>query len=314
MNQIKAVFATVLFVLVMLLAVQNVDLLVRPVTVGLAWPRSLAFVLEFPLYALIVLIFLVGFGLVSLFSLREHLGRRKVLLDTLKKIKMLEQELKPRSGEGQAFATAVFESRDAAHETQEPLQSETEQAMDSPETTPVTDSPASRTQIKDDEILIRPSAPGWGAVLLLTAALALVFSGGVYILLDERVSELTSQMDHLTGQTGHLSSAQQELTRTWEQERATVREEMGTLNQSHAVLLEEMGRLEQQLQALSQLPGEVRKRLIAGFLRDTAGRAAFLGTQMEDEAQRDILDGIHERLQDLASELEGPADRTGKQE
>lgn len=178
--------------------------------------------------------------------------------------------------------------------------------MDSCATTPIAESPT--TQVRSgDEILARPSAPGWGAVLLLAAAQALVFSGGVYVVLNERLAQLSAQVDGIYGRTGHLSSAQEEMSRSWEQKSAVLREEIGALSQSNAALLKEMGSLEEQVQALSQLPEEVRKRLVAGFLRDTASRAAFLGSQVDGEKQREALQGVHERLQILALELEGGA-------
>jgi len=310
-NQIKALCATIFFVLIMLLAVQNVDVLSRAETLGLHWPHSLAFTWELPLYALILLIFLAGFGLVSLFSMREYLGRWNLLRDARKQIRTLEQELKPRSVEVQAPAEPLSPPAHAADRSQEPHQTETEDAMHSPPATPLAESseprPQPQTRISDDEILVRPSPPGWGAVLLLTAAMALVVSGGVYVVFNERLSQLTTQLDHVSGLTGHLSSAHQEMNRSWEQERVAVREEIDAMHRSNADLHKEIGSLGEQVQALSRLPEEVRKRLMAGFLRDTAGRAAFLGTQVENDEQREALRDIHERLQALALELEGGA-------
>lgn len=300
MNLIKILLATLFFVLAMLLAVQNVDVLSRPMAFGLDWPTSLAVAQELPLYAVIIVFFLVGFGLASLFALRGHLGRRRQLQDVKNKIKALERKLQPESA---AAVPASFEARQGS---QTHLQTETEQTMDSSAATPIAESLA--TQVRaGDEILARPSAPGWGAVLLLAAVLALVFSGGVYIVLNERLAQFTAQIDEIYGRTGHLSSVQEEMRRSWEQKGAVLREEIGALSQTNAALLKEVGSLEEQVQALVRLPEEVRKRLVAGFLRDTAGRAVFLGSQVDGEKQREALQGIHERLQTLALELEGGA-------
>lgn len=163
-------------------------------------------------------------------------------------------------------------------------------------TKPIEETPVSQ-QRKEEEVLVRHSAPGWGLVLLIAAALAVVISGGVYIVLNDRLTQLAAQMDDVSGLTGHLSSSQQEMSRSWEQERVLVREELDDLGQT-------LGSLNEQFHSLARLPEEVRMRLVAGFLRDAAGRAAFLGTQVDTEEQRKALQDIYERLQDLALELE----------
>ncbi len=305
MNHFKAFFATLGFVLAMVLAVQNVDVLSRPMTLGLEWPQAAAFSMTAPIYVVLALIFLIGFGLVSFFSLREHLGHRRALLDTRKNILALERELAPVPEK-----EPVAEQPDTAEAAQidapgDHLQTETEQLMDSPTSPPVADqAPQPQSQLKNEEILVQPSKPGWGAVILLAAALALVFSGGVYVVLNEQMRELAGRFGHVSELTGHLHSAQEEMQRSWEQERGLMREELHKLEGGQADLGAKMDTLHEQIQALSRLPEEVRKRLVAGFLRDTAGRAAFLETQMESDAQKDALQAIHDRLQTLAKELE----------
>lgn len=306
MNQFKAFLATIGFVLVMALAVQNVDVLSRPMTIGLDWPQAVAFSLTAPLYALLSLIFFIGFALVSLFSLREHLARRKMLRAARADVLALERKLAPppqiEPVSMEASASRAAQGRD--HDNH--LQTETEQPMDSSTSPPVADQ-TSQTRIMEEEIIARPSRPGWGAVILLTAALALVFSGGVYVVLNEQMREFAGRFDHVSELTGHLHSAQEEMQRSWEQDRGLMREELQKLEGGQADLGQKMDALHEQIQALNRLPEEVRKRLVAGFLRDTAGRAAFLGTQVESDKQREALKSIHERLQTLAGELESAA-------
>lgn len=295
MNQIKAVLAVIVFVLVMLLAIHNVDVLSTPVSLGLHWPQAVSYTQVFPLYSLIALVFFLGFVLASLFSLREHLARRKALREVRRKIRSLEKELAPAPAEPMPSTTVSIMPADAAHDIPDHLQTETESAMDAT-TKPIEETPVSQ-QRKEEEVLVRHSAPGWGLVLLIAAALAVVISGGVYIVLNDRLTQLAAQMDDVSGLTGHLSSSQQEMSRSWEQERVLVREELDDLGQT-------LGSLNEQFHSLARLPEEVRMRLVAGFLRDAAGRAAFLRTQVDTEEQRKALQDIYERLQDLALELE----------
>lgn len=314
MNHLKAFIATIGFVLAMFLAVQNVDVLNKSMTFGLHWPRAVAFSWISPMYALLVLVFLIGFGVVSFFSVREHLGRRRELLDARTRILALEQKLAPPVAGAETVAERTFASvASECHEDNEHPHRKTEQLMDSPTPPPVADQ-MPHSQIKDEEIIVQPSKPGWGAVILLAAALALVFCGGVYVMLNERMSEFTGRFDHVSELTGHLHSVQEEMQRSWEQEKTLVREEIEILGAFQAELTARMDSLEEQIQALSRLPEEVRKRLVAGFLRDTAGRASFLGTQMESDAQKDALQGIHDRLQSLAKELESNPSRDSEEE
>jgi len=178
---------------------------------------------------------------------------------------------------------------------------------------PVDESSSHRVKA-GDEVLVKPSAPGWGAVLLLSAALALVVGGAVYIMLSERLKPVAVQLDELSGVVEHLRSAQDDMGRSWEQERVAMRQEIEAVGTSQAALLEELGRLEKQMQALSELPAEVRKRIVAGFLRETAGRVAYLGSQVDETKQREALRGIHELLQALALELEGGASQNSGEE
>ena len=161
-----------------------------------------------------------------------------------------------------------------------------------------------RSEFKEDEVLERPSGPGWGAVLFLSAALALVVSSGVYIVLNNQMTQLSEQLGDLHMQSGHMASTQEEMGRTWERERVSVRDELESLGQGQQQLGVEVETLEEQMLTLQGLPEIFRKQLVAGFLRDTAGKTAFLGSQMETEEQRETLERVEEMLQTLAKELE----------
>lgn len=161
-----------------------------------------------------------------------------------------------------------------------------------------------RSEFREDEVLARPSGPGWGAVLLLSAALALVVSSGVFIVLNNQVSQLSQQLGDLHMQSGHMASTQEEMGRAWERERVAVRDELEALGQGQKQLGAGMESLEEQVLALQGLPEIVRKQLIAGFLRDTAGKTAFLGSQVETAEQRETLEQVEVMLQSLAKELE----------
>ncbi|WP_045222589.1 LapA family protein [Desulfonatronum thioautotrophicum] len=158
--------------------------------------------------------------------------------------------------------------------------------------------------LRGDNEFERPSGPGWGAVLLLSAALALVVSSGVYIVLNNQISQLSDQLKDLHIQSGHMASTQEEMGRTWELERVAVREQFDILEQEQSQLTTGVERLEEQMVALEALPEVFRKRLLAGFLWDAAGKTAFLGTQVETDEQRDTLGRVEEMLQMLARELE----------
>ncbi|TVQ99910.1 MAG: DUF1049 domain-containing protein [Desulfovibrionales bacterium] len=162
--------------------------------------------------------------------------------------------------------------------------------------------------LRGDNELERPSGPGWGAVLLLSAALALVVSSGVYIVLNNQISQLSDQLKDLHIQSGHMASTQEEMGRTWELERVAVREQFDILEQEQSQLTSGVERLEEQMVALEALPEVFRKRLLAGFLWDAAGKTAFLGTQVETDEQRDTLGRVEEMLQMLARELEEAGD------
>ncbi|WP_161788455.1 LapA family protein [Desulfonatronum thiodismutans] len=161
-----------------------------------------------------------------------------------------------------------------------------------------------RSEFKEDEVLERPSGPGWGAVLFLSAALALVVSSGVYIVLNNQVSKMAEQLGDLHIQSGHMASTQEEMGRVWERERVSVRDEIESLGQGQKQLGAGIESLEEQMLALQALPEIMRKQLVAGFLRDTAGKTAFLGSQVETEEQRETLERVEEMLQSLAKELE----------
>ena len=161
---------------------------------------------------------------------------------------------------------------------------------------------------KEDEVLERPSSPGWGAVLFLSAALALVVSSGVYIVLNNQMTQLSEQLGDLHIQSGHMASTQQEMGRIWERERVTVRDDLESLGQSQKQLGAGIETLEEQMQALQALPEIFRKRLVAGFLQDTAGKTAYLSTQVETDEQRETLERVEEMLKSLAQELENAGD------
>lgn len=157
---------------------------------------------------------------------------------------------------------------------------------------------------REDENMVSQSSPGWGAVLLLSAALALVVSSAVYIVLNDRVTAISEQLSDLHVQSGHMASTQDEMGRIWEQERVEVRDELEAMGQEHVQLRTTVESLEDQVRALEALPELFRKRLIAGFLWDAAGKTAFLGTQVETDEQRDALERVEDVLQTLARELE----------
>ncbi len=171
-----------------------------------------------------------------------------------------------------------------------------------------TDASENRSRFKEDEVLERPSAPGWGAVLLLSAALALVVSSGVYIVLNTQITQLSEQLGDLHMQSGHMASTQEEMGRIWERERVTVRDDLESLGQSQKQLDAGIETLEEQMQALQALPEIFRKRLVAGFLQDTASKTAYLSTQVETDEQRETLERVEEMLKSLAQELENAGD------
>ena len=309
MNLTKALCATALFVLTMLAAVQNVDVLARPVPLGLDWPPSLAAVLELPLYLVVLLVFLAGFALTALFSLREHRARRRELKKALDAIRDLEHASHNGFSGGRQFAAFAGTAPDLEHSVKTPTEQTTEQTMDTCAETPRGGAPEQRRPSRDEEISLPASPPGWGAVLLLSAALALVFSGAVYVVLDQRLNGLATGLGEFSGLAGHLGSAQEEMARSWEQERVRLREELQSLGYSYTALRGELDGLEEQVRTLGHLPGEVRRGIVAALLREAAGRAAFLGTQVEGEQQRETLREIHQQLQTLALELEEGASR-----
>lgn len=166
-------------------------------------------------------------------------------------------------------------------------------------------SPPGGDRIMDEqEVLVRPSSPGWGSVLLLSAALALVVGSGVYIVLNDKISRISDQLTDLHILSGHTASIQDEMGRVWELERVEVRDELDVLISYQQQLSAGVANLEEQMVALQALPEVLRKRLVAGFLRDAAGTTAFLGTQVETEDQRHTLEQIEEMLQKIAIELE----------
>ena len=175
------------------------------------------------------------------------------------------------------------------------------QSSDSPQSG---DASESRSEFKEDEVLERPSGPGWGAVLLLSAALAVVVSSGVYIVLNSQVTRMAEQLGDLHIQSGHMASTQEEMGRIWELERVVVRDELESLGQGRDQLVTEVKSLEEQMLALQALPEIFRKRLVAGFLQDTAGKTAYLSTQVETDEQREALEQVEEILKSLAQELE----------
>ncbi|PTN35604.1 lipopolysaccharide assembly protein LapA domain-containing protein [Desulfonatronum sp. SC1] len=176
--------------------------------------------------------------------------------------------------------------------------------LQSPAAPQADDASAATGKFKEDEVLERPSGPGWGAVLFLSAALALVVSSGVYIVLNSQVSKMAEQLGDLHIQSGHMASTQEEMGRILELERVAVRDELESLGQGQKQLGAGVENLEEQMLALQALPEIVRKQLVAGFLRDTAGKTAFLGSQVETEEQRETLERVEEMLQSLAKELE----------
>lgn len=308
MNLIKAFLVAVLFVFAVSLTVQNVDVLSISMRFGLDWPASLAFSGELPVYAVIMGLFLIGFVLVALVALLENRAGRRQVRGLYAQIQALERELQPE------VASAAQAETSAKGESQTHFQTKTEQTAMGSSTTPCVDESASHRAKTGDEVLVKPSAPGWGAVLLLSAALALVVGGAVYILLSERLKPVAAQLDELSGLAGQLRSAQEEMDRSWEQERVAMRQEIKAVGTSQAALLDEVGRLKNQMQVLSKLPEEVRKRIVAGFLRETAGRVAYLGSQVDGMEQQEALREIRELLQALALELEGGASQISGEE
>jgi uncharacterized membrane protein YciS (DUF1049 family) len=211
----------------------------------------------------------------------------------------------PEVQEGTPESTEHVQSVDASGPSKTVLESISEsldnQSSDSSQSG---DAFESRSKFKEDEVLERPSGPGWGAVLLLSAALALVVSSGVYIVLNSQVTKMADQLSDLHIQSGHMASAQEEMGRIWELERVSVRDELDSLGQGQKQLGIGIESLEEQMSALQALPEIMRKQLVAGFLRDTAGKTAFLGSQVETEEQRETLERVEEMLQSLAKELE----------
>ena len=173
-----------------------------------------------------------------------------------------------------------------------------------PERKPVSAHGAQSSHL-DEEVIVHTAGPGWGATLLLSAALALVISSGVYIVLNERMSALSEHLGELHMQSGHMNSVQEEMARSMEQERTLFQEEIVALGRQQAVIMENLGHLDQQMQALQDLPDVVRNRLMAGFLRDAAAKTAYLETQVETQQQRETLGRVQQMLDDLAGELEG---------
>lgn len=338
MKLLKVLFLTLLFVLSMIVAVQNADLLSGRMPLTLAWPGTEPLQFELPILALIAILFVAGFVLTSLKYMGELLGLGRTVAARERSIISLEQELRsrnmPQSSPAQERSADQTDLRQQAdrqivdqqggapapdrasamhiaspESSPQTFQIPLEPAM---ETTSAPAAPEQKTSFTNDaqetldqDILVRQSGPGWAAVVLLSAALALVVSSAVYIVLNDQLSGFTGQLSELNVQTGHLSSAQEEMGRAWEQERTVLREEIGALDQGQTQLAESVDSLEEQMQVLQGLPEVVRKRLVAGFLRDAAGKTAFLETQVETDEHRETLEQVQEMLNSLALELEG---------
>ncbi len=353
MKLIKALFFTLLFVLTMIVAVQNADIFLSVMTFEFDWPEVVSLIIGLPLFAIIFLIFLAGFVFTSLIYFGEYFGLRSSLTGVQKKCKILEDELRPEPEplrkssdlvapelESTADEAPVDSKRKVEpsrhvdrqiveHQvdvsssdqkaiaadmdssiTSQTLQIPSESTMETPTSAAPQEqkSTASRNVSEtdfDQEILVRQSGPGWAALILLSAALALVVSSAVYIVLNEQISQFSEQLSELHIQSGHMASAQEEMGLAWEQEKTVLREEIGALSQEQTTIVQSVENLEGQMESLQALPEEVRKQVVAGFLRDAAGKTAFIGTQVETDHQRETLERAQEMLNSLADELEG---------
>lgn len=301
MNLIKVILVVVLFMLAVLLALQNVDVLATHVRFGLYWPAALAFSFDSPVYIVLMVFFLIGFVLVALFALRRNRAQLLQLRALYSQIQTLKRKLQSEHEISSTWQSGILTG--GKHQIH--FQTETEQTTMDTSARPSADKFSSHQVKSGDEVLVKSSTPGWGAVLLLSAALSLVVGGIVYIVLSERLKPVAAQLGELSSVTGQLSSIQKEMGRSWEHERVAMRYELEAVAKSQAALLEEMGRLENQMRALSELPAEVRGRIVAGFLREAASQAAYLGSLVDETEQRDSLRNIHDLLQTLALELEG---------
>lgn len=180
--------------------------------------------------------------------------------------------------------------------------------------------------IDEQEILVRQPGPSWAGVVLLAAALALVISSAVYLVLQEELTlfsdriadvqhdneqlreannELQQTADALQKANKGLQAKQDKLASAWDAKHNIMSAKIDALVKGQHHLASNMASLEQEMEVLSQLPDEMRDRLVAGFLRDAAGKTAFIGTQVQTDAQRETLSKVEVMLQELAEELDG---------
>ncbi|SDB60700.1 hypothetical protein SAMN05660653_03130 [Desulfonatronum thiosulfatophilum] len=364
MKLIKVLFLTLLFVLTMLFAVQNADILAIRIPFAFTWEPYFAYGFELPFLGLLAFLFVTGFLLTSFKYFGEYFALSRALEDTEKNVMALERELAPEPKSEPASEPKTEPLPETGSDLPEPETEKTEikikpafppeQKQDSvrgdepavgheptsttsdqktaaeriamppaashtlhipSEPTMQTSTPESTVEKKtvtskdaapmDDEILVRPAGPGWGATVLLAAAMALVISSGVYIVLNEQISSFSEHLGELHVQSGHMNSVQEEMARTMEQERIAFQEEMAAMGRQQALILDNLGYLDQQMQVLQNLPDVLRNRLMAGFLRDAAAKTAYLETQVETQEQRETLERVQQMLHDLAEDLDG---------
>jgi uncharacterized membrane protein YciS (DUF1049 family) len=352
MKQFKALLYTLLFVVIMLVSIQNVDTLGASVPLEVRWPGIAHISFQLPVYACIFILGVLGFVLTSLVFLGEHLtlgcalGRVQRKVWTLKQ--ELAQELVPEpqpvpESRPESTRVAPPESPPASPSAPPPepvLESAAPAAMDVTDTTlqppqtpreldmePTTSTaPTSAQPIDEQEILVAQSGPSWAGVVLLAAALALVISSAVYLVLQEELTlfsdqiadvqhaneqlrqandELSQTTDALQQSNKALQAKQDKLASAWEARHTIMSSKIDALVKGQHHLASNVASLEQQMEVLSQLPDEMRDRLVAGFLRDAAGKTAFIGTQVETDAQRETLSKVETMLHELAVELDG---------
>ncbi|GAB6058302.1 hypothetical protein [Desulfonatronum parangueonense] len=366
MKLIKVLFFILLFVLTMLFAVQNANILAVRLPFAFTWEPFFSHGFELPILGLLAVLFVAGFFLTSFKYFGEYLALSRALNDAEKKTLALEQELAPEPKaepapepkaeplpeSGTDLSKVVTDTEKTEIETkpepppeqkQDPGRIDESDVGDEPISTtsdqktaaeriapsatashtlhipseptmqkPTTESTVEKKTVSstdattmDDEILVRPAGPGWGATILLAAALALVVSSGVYIVLNEQISSFQEHLGELHAQSGHMHSVQEEMARSMEQERLVFQEEMAAMGRQQALILDNLGYLDQQMQVLQNLPDVVRNRLMAGFLRDAAAKTSYLETQVETQQQRETLERVQQMLHELAEDLEG---------
>jgi cell division protein FtsB len=356
MKQFKALLYTLLFVVIMLVSVQNVNTLSSPVPLQFHWPGIVLISFQLPVYACLFILGVLGFVLTSLVFLGEHLSLGCALGRVQRKVWTLKQELaqervpeppvapesEPESEpESSPIATPEPPPESPSAPPPEPvLESAAPAAMDVTDTTlqppqtsreldmePTTSTaPTSAQPIDEQEILVAQSGPSWAGVVLLAAALALVISSAVYLVLQEELTlfsdqiadvqhdneqlrqandELSQTTDALQQSNKALQAKQDKLASAWEAKHTIMSSKIDALVKGQHHLASNMASLEQQMEVLSQLPDEMRDRLVAGFLRDAAGKTAFIGTQVETDAQRETLSKVETMLHELAVELDG---------